>query len=64
MGFENHNTLQIDYEYRKRDLQTKYSYAISRLGTANESDRQHWRDQLTAINEDLAKLNAEFRDQQ
>ena len=60
MSFENHNTKQIDYEYRKRDLSEKYSYAVSRLGTVSEDKKQYWRDQLEDVNRRVAALNAEY----
>ena len=61
MSFENHNTKQIDYEYRKRDLSEKYSYAVSRLGTVSEDKKQYWRDRLEIVNRRTAELNAEYR---
>ena len=60
MSFENHNTKQINYEYQKRDLATKYSYAISRLGTVSEDKKQFWRDQLEYIDRRAAVLEAEY----
>ena len=61
MSFENHNTKQINYEYQKRDLATKYSYAISRLGTVGEDKKQFWRDQLDIVNRRTAELETEYR---
>lgn len=61
MSFENHNTKQIDYEARKRDLSEKYSYAVSRLGTVSEDKKQFWRDQLETVNRRTAELEAEYR---
>ena len=55
-----HNTKQIDYEYRKRDLSEKYSYAVSRLGTVSEDKKQFWRDQLAYIDHRTAVLEAEY----
>ena len=60
MSFENHNSNQIDYEYRKRDLATKYSFAISRLGTCAESKKQRWREELEKISNQQACLNTEY----
>ena len=61
MSYSNHDTNQIDYEYRKRDLSEKYSYAISRLGTVSEDKKQFWRDQLEDVNRRVAALNAEYK---
>ena len=61
MSFENHNTKQINYEYQKRDLATKYSYAISRLGTVGEDKKQFWLDQLEYIDRRTTELEAEYK---
>ena len=61
MSYANHDTNQIDYEARKRDLSEKYSYAISRLGTVSEDKKQYWREQLEDVNRRTAALNAEYR---
>lgn len=61
MSFENHNTKQINYEYQKRDLATKYSYAVSRLGTVGEDKKQFWLDQLEYIDRRTTELEAEFK---
>ena len=60
MSYSNHDTNQIDYEARKRDLSEKYSYAISRLGTVSEDKKQYWREQLEKVNRRTAELNAEY----
>lgn len=60
MSFENHNTKQIDYDYRKRDLTTKYSYAISRLGTCAAEEKARWRTALENVNEELYRLRQDF----
>ena len=61
MSFENHDTKQINYEYQKRDLATKYSYAISRLGTVGEDKKQFWRNQLEYIDRRASELEAEYK---
>ena len=61
MSYANHDTNQIDYEARKRDLSEKYSYAVSRLGTVSEDKKQYWREQLEDVNRRTAALNAEYR---
>ena len=61
MSFENHNTKQINYEYQKRDLATKYSYAVSRLGTVGEDKKQFWLDQLEYIDRRTTELEAEYK---
>ena len=61
MSFENHDSNQIDYDYRKRDLTTKYSFAISRLGTCSEDEKQRWRDELEKISQQQADLNKEYK---
>lgn len=61
MSYANHDTNQIDYEYRKRDLSEKYSYAVSRLGTVGEDKKQYWREQLEDVNRRMAALNAEYK---
>lgn len=50
---------QIDYDYRKRDLATKYSFAISRLGTCNIEERSRWQEELEKISQQQADLNKE-----
>ena len=60
MSFENHNTQEIDYEYRKRDLATKYSFAISRLGTCDVSERARWQTELEKISQQQADLSKEY----
>lgn len=61
MSYENHNTKQIDYDYRRRDLQGKYSYAISRLGVAtSQEEKSGWLNELNRINDSLAELNTEY----
>lgn len=52
---------QIDYEYRKRDLATKYSFAISRLGICAPADKERWQNELAKISQLQADLNAEYR---
>ena len=61
MSFENHNTKQIDYEYQKRDLATKYSYAVSRLGTSVPEKKQYWLDQLNKVSRRQQELEVEYR---
>lgn len=61
MSFENHDSNQIDYDYRKRDLATKYSFAISRLGVCSESEKQRWRDVLTNLSQAQHDLDLEFK---
>ena len=62
MSFENHNTKQINYEYQKRDLATKYSYAVSRLGVANDPEKKaYWLDQLDNVSRRQQELEAEYR---
>ena len=61
MSFENHNTKQIDYEYRKRDLAEKYSYAVSRLGSCEPEKKQFWRDMLEQVNRRTQELNEEYK---
>ena len=56
-----HNIRQIDYEYRKRDLSEKYSYAISRLGTVSEDKKQFWRDRLEDVNRRVLALKEEYK---
>ena len=56
-----HNTKQIDYEYRKRDLSEKYSYAVSRLGTVAPEKKQYWRDMLEQVSQRTQELEAEYR---
>ena len=56
-----HNIRQIDYEYRKRDLSEKYSYAISRLGTVSEDKKQFWRDKLEDVNRRVLALKEEYK---
>lgn len=61
MSYENHDTKQIDYNYRKRDLQGKYSYAISRLGIATtQEEKTGWINELARINEGIAELSKEY----
>ena len=52
-------THQIDYEYRKRDLATKYSFAISRLGTCDVAERERWQAELEKISQQQADLTKE-----
>ena len=61
MSYTNHNTKEIDYEYRKRDLATKYSYAISRLGSVDVEKKQYWRDQLASVSQKQQELEREYR---
>lgn len=61
MSYANHDTKRIDYEYRKRDLSEKYSYAVSRLGTVAPEKKQYWRDILEDVNRRTAALNAEYK---
>ena len=61
MSFENHNTKRIDYDYRKRDLAEKYSYAVSRLGTCAPEKRAFWLEQLETVNRRTVELNTEYR---
>lgn len=61
MSSENHNTAQIDYEYRKRDLATKYSFAISRLGTCEEDEKGRWQAALAKISQAQVDLDTEYR---
>ena len=61
MSFGNHNTKQINYEYQKRDLATKYSYAVSRLGTVEPEKKQFWLDQLDKVSRRQRELEAEYR---
>ena len=56
-----HNTKQIDYEARKRDLSEKYSYAVSRLGTVAPEKKQYWRDMLENVSQRQQDLEAEYR---
>ena len=60
MSFENHDSTQIDFEYRKRDLATKYSFAISRLGTCDASEKTRWQTELEKISQQQADLNKEY----
>ena len=60
MSFENHDSTQIDYDYRKRDLATKYSFAISRLGTCSEDERARWQAELEKISQQQADLSKEY----
>ena len=61
MSFENHNTKQIDYEYQKRDLATKYSYAVSRLGVATDPVKKtYWLDQLEKVSRRQQELETEY----
>jgi len=60
MSFENHDSNQIDYDYRKRDLATKYSFAISRLGTCNEDEKPRWRDALAKLSQQQLDLNKDY----
>ena len=61
MSFENHNTKQINYEYQKRDLATKYSYAVSRLGTVEPEQKEFWLEQLEKVSRRQQELEAEYR---
>ena len=61
MSFENHNTKQINYEYQKRDLATKYSHAVSRLGTDEPEKKQFWLNQLEKVSRRQQELEAEYR---
>lgn len=54
-------TNQIDYEYRKRDLATKYSFAISRLGICGEDEKSQWRDTLAKLSQEQFNLDVEFK---
>ena len=56
-----HNTKQIDYDARKRDLSEKYSYAVSRLGTVDAEKKQYWRDMLEDVSRRTQELEAEYR---
>ena len=60
MSYSNHDTKQIDYEYRKRDLSEKYSYAVSRLGTVAPEKKEYWRNMLEDVNRRTAALNEEY----
>ena len=60
MSFENHNTKQINYEYQKRDLATKYSYAVSRLGTVGPEQKEFWLEQLEKVSRRQQELEAEY----
>lgn len=60
MSFENHDSVQIDYEYRKRDLASKYSFAISRLGTCDSDERARWQEELETISRQQADLSKEY----
>lgn len=60
MSFENHNSAQIDYDYRKRDLATKYSFAISRLGTCKEDEKSRWQAELEKISRSQLELAQEY----
>lgn len=61
MSYSNHDTKEIDYQARKRDLSEKYSYAISRLGTVGEDKKQFWRNQLEYIDRRASELEAEYK---
>lgn len=47
---------RINYEYRRRDLQEKYSYAVSRLGTCEPEKKAFWREQLDKVSAAQAVL--------
>ncbi len=49
---------RINYEYKRRDLQEKYSYAVSRLGTCEPARRDYWRQQLEKVSQAQADLTA------
>lgn len=51
---------RINYEFKKRDLTEKYSYAISHLGTCSDDEKDYWRQQLEQITDAQAKLTEEY----
>lgn len=61
MSYANHDTNEIDYQARKRDLSEKYSYAVSRLGTVAEDKKQYWRNMLETVSRRQQELEAEYR---
>ena len=48
---------RTDYEFKKRDLQEKYSYAVSRLGTCEKDKKEYWLQKLEEVSEAQTKLN-------
>ena len=48
---------RTDYEFKKRDLQEKYSYAVSRLGTCEKEKKDYWRQKLDEVSKAQAELN-------
>ena len=47
---------RINYEFKKRDLQEKYSYAISKLGTCAPENKDFWRQKLEEVNKAQSEL--------
>ena len=47
---------RTDYEFRKRDLQEKYSYAVSRLGTCEKDKKEYWRGKLQEVSNAQSQL--------
>ena len=49
---------RINYEFKKRDLSEKYSYAVSRLGTCEPEKKEYWRNMLEDVSRRTADLLA------